>query len=230
MSNVPVTSLKQIDANRRNALKSTGPTTAEGKLRSRSNAIRHGLTAETVIGALEDTEDYRAFQSAVTADYDARSVVERELVLRLASLLWRLRRALAIETGLLEIQAAALIQPSDSGPETQCAAHAPFAQLKSGSRERALFPAMPASQPKIAPQCDGTPSDAGGPASGELAGCFLRLVNLPSLPLDRISRYERSLWQQALQTMRALQELDRRKPQERGRRLRRPAGFLLPRC
>jgi hypothetical protein len=43
-------------------------------------------TAETVISALEDAEDYKAFEAAITADYDAQSAVERELVLRLASL------------------------------------------------------------------------------------------------------------------------------------------------
>src|SRR5207248_5309911 len=100
-----MTSFRQFAANRRNALKSTGPITAEGKERSRRNAVRHGLTAETVIGALEDAEDYKAFEAAITADYDAQSAVERELVLRLASLLWRLRRATTIETGLFEIQA-----------------------------------------------------------------------------------------------------------------------------
>jgi hypothetical protein len=46
---------------------------------------------------------------AVTA-YDAQSAVERELVLRLASLLWRLRRATAIESGLFKIQARHLLQ------------------------------------------------------------------------------------------------------------------------
>ena len=75
-----MSSLKQIEANRRNALKSTGPITPEGKERSRRNAIRHGLTAETVIAALEDAEDYQAFEAAVIADYDAESAVERELV------------------------------------------------------------------------------------------------------------------------------------------------------
>ena len=97
-----MTSLKQIEANRRNALKSTGPTTPEGKECSRRNALRHGLTAETVIAALEDAEDYQAFEAAVIADYDAESAVERELVLRLASVLWRLRRATGIETALFE--------------------------------------------------------------------------------------------------------------------------------
>src|SRR3954464_13784260 len=103
-----MTTFKQIEANRRNARRSTGPTTAEGKLRSRQNAIRHGLTAETVIGALEDAEDYKAFEAAVIVDYDAQSAVERELVLRLASLLWRIRRATTIETGLFEIEATQL--------------------------------------------------------------------------------------------------------------------------
>jgi len=93
-----MTSYRQIEANRRNALKSTGPKTETGKQASRRNAVHHGLTAETVISALEDAEDYQAFEAAITADYDAQSAVERELVLRLASVLWRLRRATMMET------------------------------------------------------------------------------------------------------------------------------------
>src|SRR5215472_10692703 len=88
-----MTSYRQIEANRRNALKSTGPRTEAGKEASRRNAVRHGLTAETIIGAMEDADDYAAFEEAIAADYDTQSAVERELVLRLASLLWRLRRA-----------------------------------------------------------------------------------------------------------------------------------------
>src|ERR1700684_82887 len=99
-----MTSWQQFQANRLNALKSTGPRTEEGKRISRRNALRHGLTAETVIDGLEDSEDYRGFEAAIIADYDAETAVERELVLRLASLLWRLRRATAIETTLLGIQ------------------------------------------------------------------------------------------------------------------------------
>src|SRR5450631_4349468 len=113
-----MSSLKQIEANRRNALKSTGPTTSEGKERSRCNAVRHGLTAETVIAALEDAKDYQAFEAAVIADYDAESAVERELVLRLASVLWRLRRATSIETALFESVTTELakVEHGSSGP------------------------------------------------------------------------------------------------------------------
>jgi hypothetical protein len=81
-----MTSWRQFLANRLNALKSTGPRTEEGKRISRRNALRHGLTAETVIDGLEDGEDYRGFEAAIIADYDAETAVERELVLRLASL------------------------------------------------------------------------------------------------------------------------------------------------
>src|SRR6478736_1162706 len=84
-------------------LKSTGP----GKASAYPGATPSGteLTAETVIDGLGDSEDYRGFEAAIIADYDAETAIERELVLRLASLLWRLRRATSIETDLLRIQA-----------------------------------------------------------------------------------------------------------------------------
>jgi hypothetical protein len=66
-------SLSQIEANRRNALKSAGPKTKAGKRRSCRNAVRHGLTAETVIEVLEDPQDYRAFELSVTAGFDAQT-------------------------------------------------------------------------------------------------------------------------------------------------------------
>jgi len=43
----------------------------------------------------------------------------------------------------------------------------------------------------------------------------LRLANLPNFALDRLSRYEATLWRQARRTLYALEMLDRRKPQER---------------
>jgi hypothetical protein len=56
-----------------------------------------------------------------------------------------------------------------------------------------------------------------GPIVG-LTRCFLRLANLPNCALDRLSRYEPTLWRQARQILFALDVLDRRKPQERRRR------------
>ena len=57
-------------------------------------------------------------------------------------------------------------------------------------------------------------SEAPVNANAEFASCFLRLANLPSWALDRISRYEARLWRQAAQIVFTLGALDRRKPQE----------------
>src|SRR5215470_20125797 len=100
-----MTTEKQILANRQNAERSTGPRTESGKRRSRRNAVRHGLKAETIIDSLEDAADYSAFERAIKSDYSPQTAIEGQLVSRLASLLWRLRRAVIVESGLLNIQA-----------------------------------------------------------------------------------------------------------------------------
>jgi hypothetical protein len=68
---------------------------------------------------------------------------------------------------------------------------------------------------------DPAPSSTVEPAdpSDDLTRAFVRLSNLPTCPLDRLSRYEATLWRQACQILFTLQCLDRRKPWER-RRLR----------
>ena len=163
-----MTSFRQIDANRRNARKSTGPTTEEGKQRSRCNAVRHGLTAETVIGALEDAEDYKAFEAAIIADYDAQSAVERELVLRLASLLWRLRRATTMETGLFEIQA----RPSELGSTSP-------AKFRQASREvvYALFGRADSGSFDADPASHGSAHE-----TEDVPGSIRKSLNRPSIP------------------------------------------------
>jgi len=210
-----MSSVRQIAANRRNALLSTGPVTEEGKKRSRRNSIRHGLTAETVIDLLEDAKDYAAFQMAVTADYDAHSAVERELVLRLASLLWRLRRATAIETGLFKIEARYLLKHMKK-PETR----RERAQTKGrtcGDVVRLEERGVPqyGYQPASAPNAHSLPAAASSNQPDDLTRSFIRLNNLATCPLDRLSRYEAMLWRQACQLLFTLQFMNRRKPWDR---------------
>ena len=213
-----MTTLKQIEANRRNARHSTGPVSEEGKLRSRRNAFRHGLTAETIIAALEDAEDYRTFEAAIIADYDAQSAVERELVLRLASLLWRIRRATTMETGLFEIQAKHVLDFQKTRQAQQDGArivHAMFGRadpISSDLDDTHHITEDTEAPLSSAPNLEDQPTN--------LARCFLRLANLPSYPLDRLSRYEATLWRQAGQILFALASLERCKPWERRTRFR----------
>ena len=191
-----MSSLKQIEANRGNALKSTGPTTDEGKERSRCNAVRHGLTVETVIADLEDAADYQAFEAAIIADYDAQTAVERELVLRLASVLWRLRRAIGIESGIFESVpqgSAKQDDPLSGGAQVNLAT------------DRLYVVCAPPPRDARAPQ------DV--PLKTAIADRFLRLTELPTFPPDRLSRYEHLLWRQARQLVITIESLRRRQRQ-----------------
>jgi hypothetical protein len=181
-----MTSERQIAANRLNARRSTGPRSESGKLRSRQNAVRHGLTAETVIGVLENPCEYAVFEAAIIADYAPRSLVEHELVVRLASLLWRLRRATSIETGLLEIQGE--IQRSRKNvPETISSEPSVVHRLFDDGRITNFSEAH---------------SEISIPnTSRDMTRCFLRLANLGNEIFERIGRYENSLWRQIAQTL-----------------------------
>ena len=68
--------------------------------RSRRKGWRDGLAFHTVIEDLEDPSCYRSFEHTIVGSFGPRTIIEVELIHRLASLLWRLRRASAIETGL----------------------------------------------------------------------------------------------------------------------------------
>ena len=166
---------------------------------------------------MEDADDYKGFEAAITADYDAQSAVERELVLRLASLLWRLRRATTIETGLFEIQADHLSNFRRTHQISPASREIVYALFNANSdRQATLY--GPTNVTKTVPAL-GPDSTQGQVAPDvELACCFLRLCNLPNYALDRFSRSEAILWRQAGQILIALDNLDRRKPQERRRR------------
>jgi hypothetical protein len=169
-----------------------------------------------VIGALEDAEDYKAFEAAIIADYDVQSAVERELVLRLASLLWRLRRATTMETGLFEIQAdylRELKQARQTEPSSQEIIYARLGWAHSADADPDQASHGITNGMEAGPSSESKSAD---PATD----CFLRLANLPSYPLDRPSRYEAILWRQADQILFALDAPGRCKPQDRRRRFR----------
>jgi hypothetical protein len=208
-----MTSFQQLEANRRNATRSTGPITEAGKHRSRRNAVRHGLCSETVIGILEDIEDYRGFEAAIIADYDAETAVERELVLRLASLLWRIRRATSIETSLLRTQAEILRdrerligQARDPVYEI-LGANVPNPCERSEACPRDCDPKSADLNPGDHPFRPATSLD---PAR-DLSVCFQRLANFDSAAFERLGRYESALARQIVQVIFLLNSTRRRR-------------------
>jgi hypothetical protein len=208
-----MTSFRQIETNRRNAHK----VTEQGKQHSRCNAVRHWLTAETVIGALEDAEDYKAFEAAVAAGFDVEIAVERELVLRPASLLWRLRRATAIDTGLLQNSSE-----RDAAPDLENSTPA-------NERAAADIVQIPTLENHTSPE-NGDDKGQNVPLNSEIARRFLML---DCQAFERLGRYETALWRQVYQVIFVLnvlrrQNLDRSWLPRSSTRFR-SFGSLLPR-
>jgi hypothetical protein len=157
------------------------------------------LTAETVITAIESAADYEAFETSIMADYHPRSVAQRELVARLASVLWRLRRSTQIETGLFQIESE-------------------FVRNGAVPRRRRTVP-IPERHGELdaAPSVNGfetgqleSSQNEAGDAAETVAACYLQVSRLGHGAFDLLTRYETALWKQAAQILFRLQSTARR--------------------
>jgi hypothetical protein len=107
---------KQINANRRNALKSPGPVSVPGKRRSSLNALKLGTFAKSALLPNEDPKELSAFARGLYADWQPVGTTERALVDLLISTLWRSRRLHTVEAGLFEMYK--VYKNIDGGPAT----------------------------------------------------------------------------------------------------------------
>ncbi len=88
---------RQIEANRRNAQKSTGPNTPEGRAAVRLNGIKHGLTAETLVLPGESQSEFHELLDSLESEHRPTTPTEELLVRQMAMASWRLRRLYHIE-------------------------------------------------------------------------------------------------------------------------------------
>jgi hypothetical protein len=89
--------------NRSNAQKSTGPRTEAGKQRSKLNALRHGLTGQTIVLPTEDHSAYERHSQSFLNQYHPKDATETKLVQSLIDTSWRMNRAATVETNLFSL-------------------------------------------------------------------------------------------------------------------------------
>jgi hypothetical protein len=95
-----MTSARKAEANRQNALKSTGPKTIEGKSAIRLNAVKHGLLAEEILLPGEDEDALRKLGERLRTELQPVGELENMFVDRIISAHWRLRRLGRVEAGI----------------------------------------------------------------------------------------------------------------------------------
>src|SRR5260370_3549185 len=99
-----MSSQAQIDANRRNAQKSTGPATPEGRAAVRLNALKHGLTSTILLLTDEDRHEFNRLCEAYEAEYQPAGPTEEALLKNLVAADWRMGRARRFEVGFFARQ------------------------------------------------------------------------------------------------------------------------------
>jgi hypothetical protein len=92
----------QVEANRKNALKSTGPRTAEGKEASSQNATKHGLRTNRNVIKTESQDEFEIYRENMIADLSPDGAMEEMLAERIVSLSWRLKRAEHFQNAVID--------------------------------------------------------------------------------------------------------------------------------
>jgi hypothetical protein len=190
--------------------------------RSRRRAWRDGLAEQTVVRTLEDVRSYRAFERALIRSIDPRTAIELALVHRLANLLWRLRRASEIETGLFEGEF--LLAQRQSSAREQPEAVQTARVNGHGKMPGSNGPHEPPAGDRESLSTSMHPPLEPGSKSRAIAQRFLRLSNLNPTLLDRVGSYEARLWRQAAQTIWTLDAMRRPPPAPARRPFRKPVA------
>jgi hypothetical protein len=95
----------QIEANRRNAQRSSGPKTEAGRAVASRNSLKHGLSAHQVIVFDEAETDFDKFHDEMVQALAPADAVEEALAERIILCSWRLRRAERAEAARLNSEA-----------------------------------------------------------------------------------------------------------------------------
>ncbi|MGD0061753.1 MAG: hypothetical protein ABSD58_20280 [Verrucomicrobiia bacterium] len=98
-----VISQKQQEANRRNAQKSTGPTTLEGKAAASLNAVTYGLRTRKLLIAGENIADYWQLWDGLETEWQPETQTERLYLEQMSTSQWLLARMAATENRIYEI-------------------------------------------------------------------------------------------------------------------------------
>jgi hypothetical protein len=122
---------KQIAASRANGQKSHGPTTNAGKAKSRFNALKHGIHAESQIMFDETAEDLAELAAELHEQYNPADATERFFVDTLVNNEWRLRRLRTVEADLWQ-----------TGVNTYLEKHPEFERATSGDALATIGPAF----------------------------------------------------------------------------------------
>ena len=113
---------EQINANRKNAQKSTGPRTTEGKAIAAQNSLKHGLLARQALIATEDPAEFDLHRDQWLAELDPKGPTESLLVSRIITLSWRLKRSERVQTQALNALTAKMLNPYGDITQTLTAA------------------------------------------------------------------------------------------------------------
>ena len=102
----PAVSLRKVESNRRNSLKSTGPKTAMGKERVSRNAVRHGFFSKFLLvhhpDGKESQQEYENFCAGVQKHFNPVGWLEELWADKVAAWSWRLRRLIRCESGQID--------------------------------------------------------------------------------------------------------------------------------
>jgi hypothetical protein len=112
LGSIKMVTKAQIIANRRNAKKSTGPRTPQGKDIVSQNAVKHGLTANRTVIKTESQADFDLHRSRIIEELAPSSPMASMLTERIVDLSWRLKRTKNIQNQTID----ALTTSETSGP------------------------------------------------------------------------------------------------------------------